>query len=100
MRFATFFLVLEDFMLPCFSKQLFDVDCPGCGIQRSIAFLIRGEFVESFLMYPAMATMIPLVIFLIANSFFKIKNANIIVNTLMISTVVLILGNFLLKLVN
>ncbi len=97
MRLATFFLALEDFMLPCFSKRLFDVDCPGCGIQRSIVFLIRGEFVESFLMYPAMATMIPLTIFLTANSFFKIKNANLIINTLMIMTVVLILGNFLLK---
>ncbi len=100
MRLAIFFLAVEDYMLPCFSKQLFDVDCPGCGIQRSIAFLIRGEFVESFLMYPAIITLIPLAIFLTANSFFKIKNANIIINTLMISTVVLILGNFLLKLFN
>ncbi|WP_238719101.1 DUF2752 domain-containing protein [Pelagihabitans pacificus] len=86
-------------MLPCFSKRILGFECPGCGLQRSIAFLIRGEFEAAFHIYPAIYAMIPLVVFLIANSFFKIKYASIVIKTLMISTVVLILGNFFLKLI-
>ncbi|MFA7446524.1 MAG: DUF2752 domain-containing protein, partial [Flavobacteriaceae bacterium] len=44
---------MEDYMLPCMNKKLFGIDCMGCGIQRSVALLLRGEFVEAFYMYPA-----------------------------------------------
>ncbi|MBL4604087.1 MAG: DUF2752 domain-containing protein, partial [Flavobacteriaceae bacterium] len=40
-------------MLPCYSKQLFGVDCLGCGLQRSFILLTKGEFIEAFKMYPA-----------------------------------------------
>ncbi|WP_348425824.1 DUF2752 domain-containing protein, partial [Maribacter dokdonensis] len=36
------FLALGNFMLPCFTKQLLGVDCPGCGLQRSLLFLSKG----------------------------------------------------------
>ena len=27
----------------CYSKALFDVSCPGCGLTRSVAALVKGE---------------------------------------------------------
>ncbi len=44
---------MEEFMLPCLNKELFGVDCIGCGIQRATVLLFRGEFIAAFKMYPA-----------------------------------------------
>lgn len=92
-----FVLHIEEYMLPCFTKKIFGVDCPGCGLQRSMAFLLKGDFASAFEMYPAIFTIILLLGFLLADTFFKIKHANKISITLMISSVVLILTNYILK---
>lgn len=84
-------------MLPCFTKQFFGVDCPGCGLQRSLLFLINGEFVEAFKMYPAIYPMILLFSFLILSKTLKLKYSNIITNVLMVTTVAGILINYVLK---
>jgi hypothetical protein len=97
MRFTVILLALKDYMLPCFSKQLFGVECPGCGIQRAVLLLFQGEFLAAFKMYPAIYPILALFGFLLADQFFKIKYANKIVVSLMISSVLLILINFFLK---
>lgn len=43
---------LEHHMLPCYFKYFFGLDCPGCGLQRSIILLIQGNLLESIKMYP------------------------------------------------
>lgn len=88
---------IEKYMLPCFTKQFFGVDCPGCGLQRSLLFLINGEFVEAFKMYPAIYPMILLFSFLILSKTLKLKYSNIITNVLMVTTVAGILINYVLK---
>nr|WP_273569087.1 DUF2752 domain-containing protein [Maribacter sp. Hal144] len=92
-----FLLGIEDYMLPCFTKSIFGFDCPGCGLQRSAAFLIQGEFVEAFKMYPAIYPIILLFGVLAANKFFSFKYANQAIITLMILTVGTILINYILK---
>ncbi len=88
----------ENILLPCLNKQLFGVDCPGCGLQRSVLLLFEGNFSGAFFMFPALYPMMLLLLFLLADQFIKIKYANLISITLMISTVVFILTNFLYKL--
>ena len=88
---------IEDYMLPCFTKKIFGFDCPGCGLQRGVAFLFEGDFVAAWDMYPALFTIIPLFGLLAADQLFKIKYANKIIISLMISSVVLILTNYILK---
>jgi len=51
-------------MLPCMNKWLFGIDCPGCGLQRSIALLLNGEFVRAFKMFPAIYSMLFLFLFI------------------------------------
>lgn len=43
-------------MLPCMFKQMFGIDCIGCGIQRSLELILHGEFSEAFAMFPAIYT--------------------------------------------
>ena len=73
------------------------MECPGCGAQRALSFLLQGEFAEAFYMYPAIFTILPLLAFLLADSFFKIPHANKVIITLAILSVGLILGNYILK---
>ncbi len=84
-------------MLPCFSKQFLGMDCPGCGLQRSVLFLIRGEFVEAFKMYPAIYPMIALFSFLVLKNWLNIKHESTITFSLMLVTTAAILTNYILK---
>nr|WP_262493351.1 DUF2752 domain-containing protein [Maribacter thermophilus] len=84
-------------MLPCFTKQIFDMDCPGCGLQRSLLFLVRGEFVSAFKMYPAIYPMLLLFMFLLISKSTHIKYSNLITNVLMVTTVGTVLINYILK---
>jgi len=93
-------LLSEKYMLPCISKQVFGVDCPGCGLQRSVALLLKGDFVASFLMYPALLPMMALFGFLALNRFFAFRRANAITMILAGTTVGAILINFLIKIIN
>jgi len=95
--FVFFLLTIESFMLPCFTKQLWGFDCPGCGLQRAILFLFKGEFLAAFDMYPAIYPMLLLFGFLIMDKLFSIKYAIKITNVLMVSTVAFILTNYILK---
>ncbi len=99
MKLALFFLVAKDYMLPCLSKQLFGMDCPGCGIQRSVYLLFQGEFLAAFQMYPAIYPILVLFSFLLLDQFFKIKYVNKIIISLMIISVLSILINFFLKII-
>ncbi len=97
--FETFFKMLspEDYMIPCLNKQLFGFECLGCGLQRSVAFLLRGEFVEAFKVYPAIYTLIPLFLIIFINFFYKFKFSNKLINILAITSVVIIIFNYILK---
>lgn len=99
MQLATFLLIAEDYMLPCFTKKLFGFDCPGCGLQRSLVFLVQGDFVAAFKMYPAIYAILLLFGFLLLDNFIKIKYSSKIIVFLMITSVAMILGNFILKII-
>jgi hypothetical protein len=90
----------EDYMIPCLNKKLFGFECLGCGLQRSVALLFRGEFIEAFKMYPAVFTLIPLFILIGINIFYKFKNAIRIINILAIATVSIIIVSYIIKLIN
>lgn len=65
---------MEDFLLPCLNKQMFGMDCFGCGAQRALVLLLHGEFTAALKMYPAIYTLLLFAIFLVVNLFFKFKN--------------------------
>jgi hypothetical protein len=88
----------ESHMQPCPYKQQLGVDCPGCGMQRSILELLKGNIVDSFLAYPAMFPLIFLVIFLFLHLKFKFTNGANIIKYLFIFVVIIVVINFVVKL--
>lgn len=99
MQLSAFLYILniEKYMLPCFTKQFLGMDCPGCGLQRSMLFLFKGEFVEAFKMYPAIYPMIALFTFLIFKNRLRLKYESNITFSLMFVTTVAVLINYILK---
>ncbi len=91
-------LFSESDMLPCLSRQLLGISCPGCGLQRAVALLLRGEWVDSFLMYPALLPMIVLFGFILADLLVGIRKGTRIISILAVTTVAAILINYLIKL--
>ncbi|WP_316930836.1 DUF2752 domain-containing protein [Muricauda sp. MAR_2010_75] len=94
----TIYLIsLKEYMLPCLNKKLFGVECPGCGMQRSVQLLFQGDFVEAFKMYPAIYPIILLLAFLVSTLFIKFKFADQIKLILMLTTAGAILVSYLIK---
>jgi hypothetical protein len=71
-------------MLPCFSKVYFGVECPGCGTQRAIVCLLRGEFWDSIALFPAL---IPLAIFLSLSLCYLIRPTQSLFRLVLVSTI-------------
>ncbi|WP_044638687.1 DUF2752 domain-containing protein [Siansivirga zeaxanthinifaciens] len=88
---------LEDYMIPCLNKKLFGIDCPGCGMQRSVSLITKGEFVDAFYMYPAIYTLIIMLVFLIFHLKFKFENGHRILLVLFVINFIFILTNYILK---
>ncbi|MBL4592248.1 MAG: DUF2752 domain-containing protein [Flavobacteriales bacterium] len=90
---------LENNMLSCPYKKNFGFDCFGCGMQRSILELFKGNLVESFYFYPALIPMVLLFIFLIVHLIFKFKNGGTWLKYHFIFVVAIVVLNFIAKLV-
>lgn len=90
---------LQSYMLPCFSKTFLNIECLGCGLQRSFLLLINGHFLDAFQMYPAIFTLILLVSFALFNWFKKVKNANKIIGKLAYINLSIILINYFFKII-
>ena len=88
---------IEDHMLPCVNKTLFGIECMGCGLQRSVALILKGEFIAAFYMYPAIYPLIFLFAAIGLNIFKKVKYFNQIIITLSILAVATMIINFSLK---
>lgn len=84
-------------MLPCLNKQLFGIDCPGCGLQRSFMLLCKGDFAGAFHLYPAIYTLVPLCGFLLITFFYPFKNDGKIKIGLAILNVLVIVISYIVK---
>lgn len=88
---------MEEFMFPCLNKQLFGLDCPGCGAQRALSMVLQGDFTAAFKMYPAIYSLLLLLFFLIVNLFFKFKADWQVKTGLIILNAVIIIGAYIYK---
>ena len=88
---------LDDYMLPCMWKKTFNVDCMGCGMQRSLALILDGDFITAFYMYPAIYTLIALGVFAILHIRFQFKNGHNIILGLFILNISIIVISYLIK---
>ncbi len=91
---------LDQNAMACFYKKYFGIECPGCGMQRSVAALLRGDVSESFMLYPALLPILFMLIFLCLHLIFKWKNGGTILKYTFIFTASIIVISFILKIIN
>jgi len=56
---------LEQHLLTCFFKSHFGFDCPGCGMQRALISLLKGDISDSLRYHAALIPFVITIIFLI-----------------------------------
>lgn len=88
---------MEERMLPCMNKQLFGIECPGCGTQRAIAFLLEGEFYEAFKIFPAIYTLVFFFAFLLLHFIDRKRNYAKWIATLAVINGLIMIISYLIK---
>lgn len=88
---------LEKYMLPCLNKQWLGVECMGCGAQRALAALFKGEFLLAFHLYPAIYGLLLIGFFLIFNLFVKFRFDYHLKMILIFTTVFTVLISYFIK---
>jgi len=84
-------------MLPCLNKKLFGIDCLGCGMQRALLFVFKGEFGTAFQMYPAIFPLLLLLSIVSINFFVKFKYDWYIKLSLVIITALTMIISYFIK---
>jgi hypothetical protein len=84
-------------MLPCLNKKLFGIDCLGCGFQRSLLSVLKGDFVAAFKVYPAIFTLLLMAVFLLLHLKFKFKNSKKIIIIFATINVLIIVISYFIK---
>jgi hypothetical protein len=89
---------LNDHMFTCFWKKYLGIECPGCGMQRSVVALVNGDLKASLQYYPALLPMLILFILLLLHLKYKFRYGARFLQINFIFTVILILSNYFYKL--
>lgn len=90
---------LEHNLLSCPYKKYLGVDCFGCGMQRSLVEILKGNLAESFYLYPALLPMIFMFFLLVAHLIFKFKNGGAYLKYTFFFVVAVVVLNFIDKLI-
>ncbi len=64
---------MEEILLPCLNKQIFGMECYGCGAQRALLLFFDGEFSAALRMFPALYSVLLLLGFVLFNLFYRFK---------------------------
>ncbi len=88
---------LQNNLLPCPFKKFTGIDCPLCGLQRSVIALMRGDFTESFKYQPATLLFIFLLVLGIPDSRFNFSKKPIVKKAAYVLTLMVVTGAYLYK---
>ncbi len=69
----------------------------GCGMQRSFIELLKGNFLESFMLYPALLPLIAMIVFLPLHLIFKFKNGATILKYAFIFNISIVVISYVIK---
>jgi hypothetical protein len=92
---------LKAHLLPCPFKYITGIDCPGCGFQRSVLALLKGDVHQSFLLYPPTIPLLITAAWWLADSTFKLDTRNSAVKkTIFIVVALIITVSYTLKMMH
>ena len=88
---------LQNHLLACPFKKLTGIDCPGCGFQRSMLAMIKGDISESIHLYPATIPLLITALFVLFAGKLKIDKRHIAQKTLYMITGSIIMISYIFK---
>lgn len=88
---------LEHHLIACPFKKITGIDCPGCGLQRSLVALLKGDLAASIKFYPATLPILFLGVFTLIHLKFDFKNGALIIKGMYILATVIIIINYIYK---
>jgi hypothetical protein len=88
---------LESHFLACPYKKYFNIDCMGCGMQRSFIELLKGNFTESFYLYPALLPLMLMLLILPLHLIFKFKRGASTLKNLFIFNIGIVVISYVIK---
>lgn len=88
---------LENHTIPCLYKTLFGIECPGCGTQRALIELLKGNVVQSIKTWPALLPVMFMLVYLVLFLVFRFKNGLKILKISFIINAAIILANYVYK---
>ena len=88
---------LQNHLLACPFKKLTGIDCPGCGFQRSMLAMIKGDISESIHLYPATIPLLITALFVLFAAKLKIDTRHIAQKTLYMITGSIIMISYIFK---
>jgi len=92
-------LWLEARMKPCSFKEMTGIECPGCGLQRSVIELLKGNLWESIRLYPALIPVMVMFLFLFLHLVFKFKWGAFTLKVMFIMNMSIIFLHYIYKLI-
>ena len=84
-------------MIPCLFKALFGIECLGCGFQRAVVLLFKGDFTDAFYRYPAIYMVLIFIALFVLDKVFKPKKYTKALSLVGVVTMVFILGGYIYK---
>ncbi|WP_394336311.1 DUF2752 domain-containing protein [Flavobacterium psychrotolerans] len=82
------------------NKKLFGVECLGCGTQRALVLILRGEFTAAFHMFPAIFTTLLFFMVLGLNFIDKSRNYHKIIIGLAIVNAIIMIVSYIYKMIH
>ena len=86
---------LESNMGTCTFKEHTGTHCAGCGLQRSVIALLKGNILESIILYPALIPMLLMFAFLGLHLIFRFKHGAGILKYMFITNVSIIVLHYI-----
>jgi hypothetical protein len=90
---------LEAHMGTCAFVSYFNIECPGCGIQRAFIALLRGDLSSSLSHFPALLPYLSTIAFMLLHLMFKFKNGALYAMWGFVLSVVIMVVSYIVKLV-
>ncbi len=97
LRYLNIISWLEQGELPCLFKKYFHIDCPGCGFQRSIIALLKGNIAKSFLLFPTTIVFMIFFIGLFINNKYQFADSKVFLNAGLLLIFTTFTGSYLFK---
>ena len=89
---------LASIQQPCFYVKFLGTECPGCGTQRAFIELLRGNVVDSIIIFPALIPSLMLIALVVIHLVFKLRHGALYIKILFIINVIIMVLNYIYKL--